>query len=87
MSVFRVTGKGNYNVLCDVCGFKMKASEVKKRWDGFMVCKEDWEPRHPLDFYAPPTDVFVLPFTRPDSDGIDVGPAINSTTTTTPAPR
>lgn len=82
-----VTGKGNYNVLCDVCGFKMKASEVKKRWDGAIVCKEDWEQRHQLDFYETRNDVHKLPFTRPDNDGVDVSPAINPLTTTTPAPR
>lgn len=82
-----VTGSGNYNVLCDVCGFKMKASEVRRRWDGAIVCKEDWEQRHPLDFYTTRNDVHKLPFTRPDNDGVDVSPAINPNTTTTPAPR
>ena len=82
-----VTGKGDYNIICDVCGWKMKASHGRKRWDGYIVCKDDWEPRQPLDFYTTPNDVHVLPYTRPDSNGIDVGPAINPLTTTTPAPR
>lgn len=42
---------GDYNALCDVCGFKYKASELKRRWDGLMVCDQDFETRHPLDFF------------------------------------
>lgn len=40
---------GDSNAICDCCGFKVKQSELKKRWDGAMVCKADWEPRHPQD--------------------------------------
>lgn len=41
---------GDNNVICDVSGRKVKASETRKRWDGLVVCREDWEPRHPQDF-------------------------------------
>ena len=70
----RVGGPGSYNAICDVCGFKYKASDLLKRWDGLMVCKWDWEPRHPQEFIKNINDQPKLPFTRPDSDGIDVGP-------------
>lgn len=60
------TGKYDYNALCDVCGFKKKASELRQRWDGFMVCDEDWEPRNILDFYRTRQDAHLLPFTRPE---------------------
>lgn len=40
---------GDSNAICDVCGFKHKASQLQKRWDGAMVCRADWEPRHPQD--------------------------------------
>ena len=73
----RVTGPGGYNSICDVCGFKYKASELMKRWDGLMVCKWDWEPRHPQQFIKNINDQPNLPFVRPDSDGIDVSPALN----------
>ena len=59
-------GKGVYNALCDVCGFKFKNYQLKKRWDGYMVCKDDWEPRHILDFYKVRNDEHPLPWTRPD---------------------
>lgn len=40
---------GDTKACCDVCGFDYKGSQLKKRWDGAMVCAEDWEPRHPQD--------------------------------------
>lgn len=54
----------DYKAECDVCGFVYEARELKKRWDGLMVCKHDWEPRHPLDFFRVRNDVHKLPFTR-----------------------
>ena len=41
---------GDYNVICDVCGFKLKRSQTRKRWDGLLVCDADWESRQPQDF-------------------------------------
>ena len=70
-----VGGPGSYSAICDVCGLKYKASELMKRWDGAMVCKWDYETRHPQEFVRAKRDNPVLPFIRPDStDGIDVGP-------------
>lgn len=64
---------GTHNAICAVCGFKHKADQLKKRWDGVYVCAADWEPRHPMDLYNPtirdntgpnigqaePTDTFI----------------------------
>jgi len=61
---------GNWNVICDSCGRKFKGSELKLRWDGYYVCREDWEPRHPADFIRPIPDQQRLPWTRPE--GTDV---------------
>lgn len=41
---------GSWNVICDVCGRKFKNTDVRKRWDGFVVCSQDWETRHVSDF-------------------------------------
>ena len=57
---------GTWNVLCDVCGFKFKNVDIKKRWDGLMVCFDDWEPRHESDFQHGVTDDPSVPYTRPD---------------------
>lgn len=47
---------GDYYLLCEVCGFKKRRSEVAMRWDGAMVCAEDYEERHPLDLIQPKAD-------------------------------
>ena len=57
---------GAWNAICDVCGFKFKSDQLRKRWDGFMVCAPDWESRHPADFLPPPATPRVLPWTRPE---------------------
>lgn len=35
--------------LCGVCSKRIRSDTAKKRWDGLIVCPEDWEPRHSLD--------------------------------------
>lgn len=60
---------GDWNVLCDVCGFQFKASEVRKRWDGLMVCRADWETQHPQDKpEIPRTERNRVTFARPEPD-------------------
>ena len=54
----------DWNIICQVCRQKIKASESLKRWDGLIVCKDDYETRHPLDMPAPrQSEERVLPFT------------------------
>lgn len=56
----------DWNALCDSCGFKFKASELKKRWDGLMVDEGCWEERNPQDFLrARKERSNTLPWTRP----------------------
>ena len=56
---------GDWNLYCDVCAKKIKASESKHRWDGFIVCQDDWEMRHPQDFVKARQDKISVPFSRP----------------------
>ena len=56
---------GEWNVTCDVCSRKIKAHEAKQRWDGFIVCPDDFENRQPQDFVKAQTDKISVPFTRP----------------------
>ncbi len=44
---------GSYWKECDVCGFDYRIEDLKVRWDGALVCKADWEPRHPRDYPRP----------------------------------
>lgn len=56
---------GDWNLVCDSCSKKIKASKSKQRWDGFIVCQGCWEPRHSLDFIRARNDKITVPFTRP----------------------
>jgi len=56
---------GDWNITCDVCSKKIKFSEARKRWDGFLVCREDFEMRHPQDFVKTRQDKISVPDTRP----------------------
>lgn len=60
-------------VHCPVCAEKILGGEALRRWDGLMVCKDCWEPRHPLDFYRPRNDTHPLPFKNEESE-VNVGP-------------
>jgi len=63
---------GEYWVVCDRCGFKVRRKDSLMEWNGLRVCKDDWEIRHPQDFVRgtfdkqtvwnprpQPTDTFV----------------------------
>jgi hypothetical protein len=48
------------NTICDVTGFKVKRSEVLRRWEGYYVTAEAWHPRQPQDFPVVPTPQRVV---------------------------
>lgn len=54
----------DWNITCDSCGKKLKASHTKHRWDGFIVCDSCWEPRHSHDFIKVKYDKQEVPFSR-----------------------
>ena len=56
---------GDHNVTCDVCSRKIKMSQARKRWDGFLVCPMDYEERHPQDFVRAKQDKIYVRDTRP----------------------
>lgn len=62
--------RGSHNAICDRCGFKYKAEQIKKEWNGLRVCKECWEPRHPQEFVRGRKDDSSVDWTR--SEGADV---------------
>ena len=66
---------GDFNALCDSCGFKFKASELRRRWDGFMVCSDDFEERHPQDLIRLRPERTALPWARPYPTDTFVTPA------------
>ena len=66
---------GGWNLICDSCSIKYKASKAKQRWDGFIVCPNCYEQRHPQDFVRSRQDKITVPYIRPPADIfiIDVG--------------
>lgn len=59
--------KGDWKTICDACGRIFKASLLRKRWDGIMVCPEDWETRQPQDFVRGIADTQVPQWVRPEA--------------------
>ena len=59
------------NTICDVTGFRVKTSQVFKRWEGLMVIKPAWHPRQPQDFPVTPTKQKVYKEARKaDADAV-----------------
>jgi hypothetical protein len=65
---------GQFNLYCDSCGKKIKAGEAKKRWDGLIVCPDDYEERQPQDFVKAKTDKISVPFARPSDPWVSSVP-------------
>ena len=61
---------GDANGICDRCGFKYKMSELRRTWDKLMVCKWDWDPRHPQDFVQARRDKQIVPYARPEPEDV-----------------
>ena len=64
---------GDFYRICDECGFKFRASETRKRWDGLIVCLKDWEPRHPQEFVRGRVDRIRVPNPRPEPPDTFIG--------------
>ena len=58
---------GDYNVICDRTGYKIKASDALKEWNGLMVRKGSWEQRHPQDFLRSFADHQAVPDARTEA--------------------
>lgn len=61
---------GTWNAICDVCGHKFKANMLRGRWDGLMVCKDDYEVRHPSDLIRVPKEDTSVPWSRPEAPDV-----------------
>lgn len=57
---------GEWNVICPLCGFQFKASQMKTRWDGQRVCAKDWDPYHPQDLVRAVEDNPAVPWSYPE---------------------
>ena len=66
--------KGDWNALCQRCGFKYKASEMKLEWTGLHVCHHCWEPRHPQDLLKVREDDPTVPWSSPSPTDVFTTP-------------
>lgn len=57
---------GQWRALCDVCGFKYWSGEMRKRWDGLMVCPKDFELDHPQKYIKVQEESQGTPWARPE---------------------
>ena len=56
-----------WRAICDRCGSKRWNDELRKEWDGLMVCADTcWEPRNPQDFVRGVQDKQNPPWVRPE---------------------
>ena len=60
------TGKHSYG-LCDFCGQRYPYNVLRKQWQGYMVCPDDYEPKEPqLEPLRYRGDSIALRDPRPD---------------------
>jgi hypothetical protein len=55
-----------------------KDYELQLRWDGFMVCSGDWEPRQPQDFVHGVADLQAPKWARPEQADYFIFVTINT---------
>jgi len=71
---------GDWNVICDQCGFKKKRSECRFTWEGLLVCADTcWEPRHQQDFVRAKPDRTRVSVSRPDTQTLQRSTTLGST--------
>jgi hypothetical protein len=70
---------GDPKAMCQVCGFIYHLSELRRQWDGKLVCRSDWSPRHPQDFVRAVADV-QRPRRKPSPEPADVFLTANQVT-------
>ena len=56
------------NTIDDISGFKVKKSEVVRRWDGLYMVPDLWEERHRQDFPVTPTKQVIHKNVRTQSE-------------------
>lgn len=56
---------GQWNCICDRCGFKFKSPELRKDWQNLMVCNACFELRNQQDFLRIKPEKVAPPWVRP----------------------
>lgn len=58
--------KGQFNALCQRCGFVHKSGQIRKEWTGLMVCRECFETRSPQEHVQGRVDKQAPPWSSPE---------------------
>jgi len=58
--------RGSHRFICDRCRLEYRSNEKRKEWNGAVVCRSCFEPRHELDFYRIPKEDTSVPDPRPE---------------------
>jgi|FLOH01.1.fsa_nt_gi hypothetical protein len=64
---------GNNWIICDECGRKFRRSDARKRWDGALVCINDWEEQHPQELVRGISERIAVADPRPVPAEISIG--------------
>lgn len=72
---------GDYWVICDRSGRKVRSSDTVKEWNGLRVHRDEYETRHPQDFVRGRVDRQRVPDARPEPPDSIVGPLTTTVTT------
>lgn len=56
---------GQWNAICDRCGFQFKNIALREEWTGLRVCKGCFEVRHPQTLIKVPNENPGAPWSRP----------------------
>lgn len=65
---------GDHWVIDDITGQKVPASETRRMWNGAVVSRENFEPRHPQDFVKARPERYRVKDPRPRPTDSFVGP-------------
>ena len=72
--------RGDWNLIDDKTGFKIKASQSRLQWNNVRCADRYFEERQPQDFVRGVPDKQNVPFARPESHDPWVGPIVTTIT-------
>ena len=58
--------KGDWNIMDQKSGFKVKASQTRRQWNNIRTVDRYFEERHPQDFVRGVIDHQTVPFANPE---------------------
>ena len=59
---------GDWNAICDICGWKFKASQLRLTWNNLRVCEADFETRNLQDVLKASKEKITIPYSSPETD-------------------